>query len=114
MQNNPARERVSSWKNSVQARAALLLLALLVVSPSGANPTARNHRAAPVKDENAIICADCDPDPSPGGNSAPTVSITTPANNTSKAAPATFALTATAADSDGTVVSVKFYSGTTL
>ena len=52
---------------------------------------------------------------SPGsGNLAPTVAITTPANNASFTAPATIAITASAADSDGTVTKVDFYQGATL
>ena len=47
-------------------------------------------------------------------NSTPTVSITAPANNTIVAAPAAFTLTATAADTDGTISKVEFYSGATL
>lgn len=49
------------------------------------------------------------------GNVAPTVSITSPTNNSSFAAGTTsVAVTATASDSDGTVSSVQFYNGTTL
>lgn len=47
-------------------------------------------------------------------NAAPTVGLTAPANNAAFAAPATIALTATAADSDGTVSKVEFFNGTTL
>jgi chitodextrinase len=48
------------------------------------------------------------------GNVAPTVSITSPANNFSTAAPATITVTANATDSDGTLNKVEFYHGTTL
>jgi hypothetical protein len=44
----------------------------------------------------------------------PTVSLTSPANGTSFAAPAMLALSATPADIDGTVTNVAFYQGTTL
>jgi len=47
-------------------------------------------------------------------NQAPTVSLTSPANGTTYTAPATVNLAATASDSDGTIASVRFYSGTTL
>ena len=48
------------------------------------------------------------------GNQAPTVSITAPANNATFTAPATVTINATAADADGTVANVQFFSGTTL
>jgi hypothetical protein len=48
----------------------------------------------------------------PGGNPAPTVSLTSSA--TTIAAPATVTLTATASDSNGTVTKVDFYQGATL
>ncbi len=47
-------------------------------------------------------------------NKAPTVTITSPKTGATFAAPATIAITATAADSDGTIVRVDFYRGTTL
>jgi uncharacterized protein (DUF2141 family) len=47
-------------------------------------------------------------------NAPPTVSITSPANNATFAAPASIGITATAADSDGAVAKVDFYNGTTL
>ena len=48
------------------------------------------------------------------GNVAPTVSITSPANNATFTAGANITINATAADSDGTVTSVAFYQGSTL
>ncbi|UOQ53941.1 Ig-like domain-containing protein [Hymenobacter cellulosivorans] len=48
------------------------------------------------------------------GNTAPTVSITAPANNSSFTAPASVNITANAADADGTITKVEFYNGTTL
>jgi RHS repeat-associated protein len=45
---------------------------------------------------------------------APTVSLTAPVNGAVYIAPGTIAITATAADSDGTVSKVDFYNGTTL
>ncbi len=47
-------------------------------------------------------------------NQAPTVSLTSPANNSSANAPATISIAATATDADGTVSKVEFYNGTTL
>jgi RHS repeat-associated protein len=47
-------------------------------------------------------------------NTAPTVSITSPANNAIFAAPANITVNATAADSDGTVTKVDFFDGATL
>lgn len=50
-----------------------------------------------------------------GGNPAPTVSITAPKNDSIFASvPATITISATAADANGTVSKVEFYSGTTL
>ena len=49
-----------------------------------------------------------------GQNQTPSVTLTSPANGASFAAPATIPLAATASDPDGTVVRVDFYSGTTL
>jgi hypothetical protein len=47
-------------------------------------------------------------------NVPPTVSLTSPTNGSSFAAPATINLAATAADADGTVQRVEFYNGSTL
>ncbi len=47
-------------------------------------------------------------------NQPPTVSITSPANNASFNAPASFTITASASDVDGTIASVGFYNGATL
>jgi Big-like domain-containing protein len=49
-----------------------------------------------------------------GTNKPPTVALTAPANGTKYTAPASVSLTATAADSDGSVAKVQFYSGSTL
>jgi glycosyl hydrolase family 48/cellulose binding protein with CBM2 domain/Big-like domain-containing protein len=49
-----------------------------------------------------------------GPNVAPTVSLTSPANNSSYTVGQAIALAATAADSDGTISKVEFYAGTTL
>ena len=47
-------------------------------------------------------------------NNPPTVTLTAPANGATFTAPATISLTATAADSDGTISKVEFYNGATL
>ena len=47
-------------------------------------------------------------------NSPPTATLTSPANGSTFAAPATVNLAATATDSDGTVTKVDFYNGSTL
>jgi endoglucanase Acf2 len=47
-------------------------------------------------------------------NPPPTVSITSPANNSTYIAPATIVISATAADANGTVTQVAFYNGSTL
>ncbi|MGN6419451.1 MAG: cellulase family glycosylhydrolase [Pseudobacter sp.] len=46
-------------------------------------------------------------------NAAPTVSITSPANNAGFTSPASVTITATAADSDGTISKVEFFNGAT-
>jgi hypothetical protein len=51
---------------------------------------------------------------SPVLNVPPTVSITSPVNNSSFAPNASILIEATAADADGTVSQVDFYNGTTL
>ncbi len=47
-------------------------------------------------------------------NKPPTVTLTAPANGATYTAPATVSLTASAADSDGTIARVEFYNGATL
>jgi subtilisin family serine protease len=49
-----------------------------------------------------------------GGNAAPTVNLTAPANGATATAPATVTVSANAADSDGSITQVAFYAGTTL
>ncbi len=46
-------------------------------------------------------------------NLAPTVSLTSPTNNATFTAPASITLTATAADSDGSIAKVEFFNGST-
>jgi hypothetical protein len=52
--------------------------------------------------------------PTPVTNVSPTVSITSPSNNTSVTAGTSVALIATAADTDGTVTNVEFLNGSTV
>jgi pectate lyase len=47
-------------------------------------------------------------------NKVPTVSITSPANNATYAAPASIVINANATDSDGTISKVEFFNGNTL
>jgi RHS repeat-associated protein len=47
-------------------------------------------------------------------NAPPSVSITAPGNNSVLTAPATFTVTASASDSDGSIAKVAFYKGATL
>ena len=47
-------------------------------------------------------------------NQAPTVTLTSPTNASTFTAPASVTLSATAADTDGTIAKVEFYNGTTL
>ena len=47
----------------------------------------------------------------PPQNQSPTVALTAPANGASYTAPASVALTASAADSDGSIARVEFYAG---
>lgn len=50
----------------------------------------------------------------PAGNAAPTVSLTAPTSGSSVASGTAITVSATAADSDGTISKVEFYDGTTL
>jgi chitinase len=49
-----------------------------------------------------------------GGNNAPTIALTAPANGSSANAPASITVSANASDADGTVSKVDFYNGSTL
>ncbi len=53
------------------------------------------------------------PPPPPPSNTPPTVSLTSPANGASFAAPASIALTASASDANGSVTKVEFFNGST-
>ncbi len=52
--------------------------------------------------------------PASAGNTPPTVTITSPTNGSTFTAPAVVAISAEAADSDGTITRVQFFSGTNL
>jgi regulation of enolase protein 1 (concanavalin A-like superfamily) len=49
-----------------------------------------------------------------GGNQAPAITLTSPANGATFTAPASVTLSANASDADGTIAKVEFYNGTTL
>ena len=49
----------------------------------------------------------------PVSNQAPTVSLTSPANNAALSTPATIVLAASAVDKDGSIANVEFYNGST-
>jgi hypothetical protein len=76
-----------------------------------------NYSAAPWYQQfckNVTVCAPgTTPPPTPTPNQVPTVTLTSPANNTQFTAPATINLTATASDTDGTITKVEFYTGST-
>jgi Bacterial Ig domain/Domain of unknown function (DUF1929) len=56
---------------------------------------------------------EADDPPPPPPNALPTVVLTSPANGARFTSPAKMSLAATASDSDGTIVRVEFFSGTT-
>jgi glycosyl hydrolase family 48/cellulose binding protein with CBM2 domain/Big-like domain-containing protein len=81
------------------------------ISPGGtaqfgfnANKSSANRAPTDFK-VNGVACV--------GPNRAPTVALTSPANNSSYTLATPIPLAATAADSDGSVASVEFYAGTT-
>ena len=74
----------------------------------GAGGPQQNNAATP---HSYTVGTDCTVSAS---NVPPTVSLTAPAAGATFAAPATIRLTASAADTDGTVSKVEFYQGTTL
>ena len=80
-------------------------------SYAGLTATATIRPALPVYDNGTYLEGEV---PAAGpANQAPTVSITSPANNASFTAGATVTLTANAADADGSVAKVEFYYGST-
>ena len=56
---------------------------------------------------------EADDPPPPPPNALPTVVLTSPANNARFTSPVKMALAATASDTDGTIVRVEFFNGTT-
>jgi hypothetical protein len=60
-----------------------------------------------------MLDAATSPPPPPPSNQPPTVSLTSPANDASFTSPAKIPLAANAADADGRVSLVQFFSGTT-
>ena len=76
--------------------------------PAGAyNLTARAYDNGGAVSTSAVVAIQVK------ANGVPTVRITAPANNAVYTAPATIAVAATAADSDGTIGKVDFFQGTT-
>lgn len=75
---------------------------------AGANGPERNSSATPHSYTVGTTCTDAP------ANTAPTVSLTSPAASTTFTAPATITLTASATDSDGSISKVEFYNGATL
>ena len=136
MKENPMstlkrRARNGSKKRRTQLTLAIVsaLLCLSLVGGISANLLPSNK----IRDSrlSGVISPDPPPSPTPpltkeyiyaGGrlvateepNLAPTVSITSPANNAVFTAPASITINASASDSDGTISKVEFYQGTTL
>jgi len=71
-----------------------------------------NYSAAPWYRQFCKAVTVCTGTPPPV-NQAPTVSLTSPINNVTFTAPASIAIAANAADSDGSIVKVEFYNGST-
>ncbi|MFD1140208.1 cellulase family glycosylhydrolase [Larkinella insperata] len=72
-----------------------------------------NYSVAPWYRQICTTVTVCNGTPPPAANQAPTISLTTPANSATFAAPATVTLQANATDADGTIAKVEFYNGTT-
>ncbi|MBI3414969.1 MAG: hypothetical protein HY043_06550, partial [Verrucomicrobia bacterium] len=80
------------------------------VSPGAYSLTAKATDNAGATTISAAIGITVNPPP----NVAPTVNISSPANNATFSGPASITISANAADSDGTVAKVDFYQGATL
>ena len=61
-----------------------------------------------------LALASCSKTTAVVANVSPTVSLTSPADNSRSATPGTFTITATASDADGSISKVDFYNGATL
>ena len=90
-------------------------------SPEGSNylrgaiDDVRIYSSALTAAEVAALAGVAAPAPSqPAGNQPPSVSLTAPASGATFTAPASITLTATASDTDGTIVQVDFYNGSKL
>jgi len=108
-------QRVEFYQNGVkigQATTAPYTLAISSLAVGTYKFTARaiDNRNAPSLDS-AIVNVTVN---SAQINQPPSVALTAPANNSVFIAPASFTLTATASDSDGTIAKVDFYQGTSL
>ena len=98
--------RVQQWSSNIGANYGWRLASL------GANPGNKTFNAseyttnATLRPKLTIVYSAG----SGGGNAPPTVSIATPANNAAIVLGASFALTANAADGDGSVASVQYFA----
>ena len=95
-----------NWNYSDDSRSGAVWLA--GTCGSGPWTTARLKPAGAWIRERMLVPADDFPG---GGNQLPTVSITSPAAGATFTAPATVNITATAADTDGTISKVEFFEG---
>ncbi|MEO6237629.1 MAG: Ig-like domain-containing protein, partial [Vicinamibacterales bacterium] len=63
--------------------------------------------------DNVVVTPSGTPPPPPPVNAAPSVALTSPSAGATAVAPAAFTVAATAADSDGSIARVEFYTGST-
>ncbi|HEX8531739.1 MAG TPA: Ig-like domain-containing protein, partial [Cytophagales bacterium] len=92
-----------TFSKAIPAGTVLSIYFTYQVGPGGPE---RNSAATP---HSYTVGTDC----ATTANAPPTVQITQPAHNATFPAPATLTLTATAADTDGTVSKVEFFNGAT-
>ena len=120
--------RLGSQTHSVEMEARYLPLsftagvgALTATVPANVNTAVPGYYMLFIVDSSGVpsvakilmLDAAAPPPPPPPSNQPPTVSLTSPANGASFASPAKIALAANAADADGRVSLVQFFSGTT-
>ena len=89
-------------------------VASLLLNTSCSAPPCRFSISARAKDNQETFSESVAVSVTVSPNAGPSVSLTSPANGATFSAPADIALTATAADSDGSVSSVAFYNGANL
>jgi hypothetical protein len=82
------------------------IISIALHNPSNSTPNIflNSREAAANKPQLVLTTVD-------SNNTAPTVSVTNPANGASFNAPATVSLSATASDADGSITKVEYYSG---